>query len=243
MRVIPVLDLKRGLAVHAIGGDRTHYAPARSVLHDGADPVGLARAYRDSLGLRDLYLADLDAIAGGPPALPLSREIAELGLSLWIDAGLRDGSGVADLIGSGASMVVAGSETLRGPEGLAEALALASADRLVFSLDLRDGSPILASGAVWGTVDPGEIARIALGMGVRRILLLDLARVGSGMGVGTAGLVETRSDLELYAGGGVAGLEDLQVLRRAGFAGVLVGSALQDGRIGAEEIQGIGREA
>ena len=70
MRIIPVLDLQGGQAVHAIAGDRAHYRPIQSVLHEGPDPIGLARAYRDSLGLRDLYLADLDAIAGAPLPSP-----------------------------------------------------------------------------------------------------------------------------------------------------------------------------
>src|SRR5947209_7775724 len=63
MRIIPVLDLKAGLAVHAVAGDRAYYQPIRSILHQGSDPIGLARAYRDKLGLSDLYVADLDAIA------------------------------------------------------------------------------------------------------------------------------------------------------------------------------------
>ena len=33
MRIFPVLDLKGGQAVHALGGDRDHYRPVRSVLH------------------------------------------------------------------------------------------------------------------------------------------------------------------------------------------------------------------
>ena len=49
-RVIPVLDVKDGLAVHAVGGQRSHYRPVRSLLHPSADPLDLARAYRDILG-------------------------------------------------------------------------------------------------------------------------------------------------------------------------------------------------
>ena len=67
-RLIPVLDLKAGRPVHAIGGNRAHYEPLRSILHPaGADPVELARACRDRLGLRELYVADLDAILGAAP--------------------------------------------------------------------------------------------------------------------------------------------------------------------------------
>src|SRR5262249_58597615 len=56
-RVIPVLDVKDRIAVHAIGGIRSHYRPLLSKLHPSSDPIAIARAYRDVLGLHDLYLA------------------------------------------------------------------------------------------------------------------------------------------------------------------------------------------
>src|SRR5437016_8035284 len=119
MRVIPVLDLKAGQAVRAVGGDRAHYRPVHSVLHDAPDPIGLARAYRDRLGLADLYLADLDAIAGSPPASALFRALADLGLHLWVDAGVRGPSCLPPLIDAGVGTVVAGLETVHDPESLA----------------------------------------------------------------------------------------------------------------------------
>ena len=138
-------------------------------------------------------------------------------------------------------MLVAGLETLRGPDALAGILEIAGADRVVFSLDLRGGEPIAAPEADWGTVDPLAIAGRAVAIGVRKILLLDLARVGRGGGVGTgamaASLLGDHPSLELFAGGGVAGPADLLALEAAGMAGVLVGSALRDGRIGREGLR------
>ena len=47
MRIVPVLDLKGGVAVHAVRGERQSYAPVRSVLSPSADPVALARAFQE----------------------------------------------------------------------------------------------------------------------------------------------------------------------------------------------------
>ena len=66
-RVIPVIDLKGGMAVHAVGGRRDQYRPLRSVWQASASPIALAAALRDDLGIDRLYLADLDAIEGRPP--------------------------------------------------------------------------------------------------------------------------------------------------------------------------------
>ena len=51
-RVIPVLDIKNGQAVHAVAGIRSHYRPLQSILHPSCEPLELARAYRDLLDLR-----------------------------------------------------------------------------------------------------------------------------------------------------------------------------------------------
>jgi phosphoribosylformimino-5-aminoimidazole carboxamide ribotide isomerase len=237
-RLIPVLDVMAGRAVHAVGGDRGHYRPLRSVLHEGADPVGLARSYRDALGLRELYLADLDAIAGAPAAVALYREVVALGLGLWIDAGVRDASSLPPLVDSGAETIIVGLETVRGPSALAEVVAAIGPARTAFSLDLRAGRPVVAEGPGWRTDDPRAIAEAALALGVRRLVILDLSRVGTGRGTGTLplfeGLAAAHPDVEIAVGGGVAGREDITALAEAGASCVLVGSALHDGRIGRE---------
>ena len=71
IRLVPVLDLKAGLAVHAVGGDRAHYRLVRSVLHE-AGSVRLGRPIAIALW-RTLYRADLDAIAGAGAMSPLMR--------------------------------------------------------------------------------------------------------------------------------------------------------------------------
>ena len=75
MRVIPVLDIKDGLVVRGIGGRRDEYRPIASKLTASCQPVDVARAFRDLLGLEEIYLADLDAIAGARPAWDIYREI------------------------------------------------------------------------------------------------------------------------------------------------------------------------
>src|SRR5574337_623762 len=64
MQVIPVIDIMRGIAVHARRGERMTYRPIRSVLLQEADPVALLGAYRDILESKMVYIADLDAIMG-----------------------------------------------------------------------------------------------------------------------------------------------------------------------------------
>ena len=243
-RVIPVLDVKAGRAVHAIGGNRSHYQPVRSLLHPSSDPEQLARAYRDVLGFREVYVADLDAISGEPPARSLYRNLAELDLHLWIDAGIRSADDLSPLLELEQSTIVVGLETVRGPEALRKILDQAGAERIVLSLDLFERVPRLPAGAGWSSADPALIARQILELGVRRLLLLDLSRVGTGRGTGTSDLLEflRRIDagVEISVGGGIAGIDEVLALRDQGAAAVLIGSALHDGRIGPQQISSLG---
>ena len=62
MKIVPVLDLKGGIVVHARGGQRAKYAPLRSPLVEGCEPVPVARALCGVCRTSDLYVADLDAL-------------------------------------------------------------------------------------------------------------------------------------------------------------------------------------
>ncbi len=235
MLIIPVLDIQKGLAVHARGGNRDHYAPLRSILHEGADPVELARAMRDTQHARNIYVADLDAIAGREPNWGTFAAILGLGMFPLVDVGLRHAGDLDDRLLVLGSSVVAGLETVQGPSALAEIVARAGPGRVVFSLDLRDGRPMVPTAESWGTQDPLDLARMAWDSGVAGLILLDLARVGAGRGVGTQSILKAllreRPEAKILVGGGISGPEEVLALARAGASGVLVGSAIHDGRI------------
>jgi phosphoribosylformimino-5-aminoimidazole carboxamide ribotide isomerase len=234
MRIVPVIDLRAGVVVRGVGGRRHEYRPVVSRLTPSSRPADVACAFRDHFGLTELYLADLDAIAGAPPALATYEALLGLGFRLWVDAGLRGPETAGPLAAAGVQGLVAGLETLAGPEALA-ALCRAFGDRVVFSLDLKGGRP-LGDLSVWTGAEPFALAAEAVGLGARRLLVLDLARVGEGGGTGTEDLCRRLSRaypaVELAAGGGVRGVTDLRRLRDCGVAAALLASALHDGTLG-----------
>jgi phosphoribosylformimino-5-aminoimidazole carboxamide ribotide isomerase len=238
MRVFPVIDLMHGQVVHGIAGRRRGYQPIRSSLSAATNPLAIAEAFRDHFGLNFLYLADLDAISGAAPALATYIALQKAGFHLLVDAGLRTPTDAQPLLDAGVAGVVAGLETLAGPHMLTALVASVGPERLVFSLDLKERRPLGA--AAWPARDAIAIANHAIGLGVRRLLVLDLARVGRGGGTGTEDicrqLKKAWPDVEVLAGGGVSGSEDLRRLRLCGVDGVLVASALHDGRLRREDL-------
>ena len=241
--MIPVLDLRGGRAVWARGGRREAYPPVRSRLLDGAaegDPLALARAYRDILDCDEWYVADLDALAGAAVQHALVNALVGLGGRLLVDAAVSSPERARELVADGAARVVVALETLASFDALA-AVARAIGPRVVFSLDLRDGAP-LAQASLART--PLEIARAAVTAGARAIIMLDLARIGSGRGVDLVLLEALRHafpHVELLAGGGIGTPRDLDRLAAAGLDGALIASALHDGRIKREDVAAVRR--
>lgn len=242
MRVIPVIDLKAGVAVHARGGERSRYAPVRSVLTEHAEnPVMLARAYESVLGTRELYVADLDAIGGGRRE-DISAALLAPGRDVWLDAGVRDAVTAGDVLANGAARVIVGLETLASRAALKSIATAIPAERMVLSMDLRNGIP-LAGGDLPREL-PG-LCVLAEEIGVRCLILLDLARVGSGQGLDLDMLHQVRDRLpgvELVAGGGVGGMADLHALAAVGCDAALVATALHDGRVRGEDVRAMALE-
>jgi phosphoribosylformimino-5-aminoimidazole carboxamide ribotide isomerase len=238
MRIVPVMDVKNGEVVRATGGDRAKYEPIESELCPTGEPFPFAYALRERFDCTEIYVADLDAIAGQSPNLELIRGISELEILPWVDAGVRD-AGDALRIRQCHAAVVVGSETVAGADAWQRILRATDPRRLAFSLDLRGGKAVAPH---WNESDPENLIEqvMALGREVAaeapaRLFVIDMERVGAERGVGTELLLERcvsrYPECEVYAGGGVRGPGDLMKLEPLGIAGVLVSTALHHGTI------------
>jgi HisA/HisF family protein len=239
MRLIGVIDLLRARAVHARAGVREEYAPVTAVGGVEIAPgsaLALAREYIHRFGLTELYVADLDAILGGTPQETSVAALAALGAALWLDAGVSsvDEARIASRLG--AARVIVGLETLRSYGALREICT--EVRDVAFSLDLRDGQPIGMNAAM--TVEPpAQIAARAADAGASAVIVLDLARVGTGRLL-DLGLIErvrrAVPDVILVSGGGVGEFQDVDRLAEAGCDGVLMATALHQGRLGPDDV-------
>lgn len=234
MRLIPVIDIQAGRAVHAKRGQRDGYAPVDSVLVDGADPLELAEAYVEKLGAGEIYVADLDAITQGGRDIELWRSLVNVAGRLLLDVGIA-AADQAELVAAAVDdmrcQLIVGSESLQSSDELNK---IARSAPILFSLDLRDGLPI-AAWEPWRVMSPLEIVSEVHAAGVRELIVLDLARVGAGEGTGTETLCQAiRRDLPemtILVGGGVRSVGELDRLRAAACDGALLGSALHSGAI------------
>jgi phosphoribosylformimino-5-aminoimidazole carboxamide ribotide isomerase len=245
VRVIGVIDVLGGRAVHARAGRREAYAPVRHVAGSSIEPgdaLALARMYVTHFGLGELYVADLDAImseraAEGRPS-PAVEALAALGTPIWLDAGVSSIDRARHALALGAARVIVGLETLRSFQDVEEICAAVGGHRVAFSLDLRNGEPMIRSDAI-PLNPPAALAARAVSAGVGAVIVIDLARVGTNAGIDLdliTRLREAAPDVLLVAGGGVRGKDDLDRLAGAGCDRALVATALHDGRLGPSDV-------
>ncbi len=224
----------RGQVVRGVRGERHAYRPIVSRLADGSAPRAIARGLRSvapaPAGQEPvLYVADLDAIQGGPPQAAVLLDLLEAqpDLCLWLDAGFAEPQSVRllrDSLGGAASRVrpVYGSESLASAAALDE---VAGDPRAILSLDSRLERPLDPSGcwdrpAAWP----------------RTVIVMTLDRVGAGSGPDLAAFEQLRArapDRTWIGAGGVRNAQDLQAASASGAAGWLVASALHDGTLNA----------
>jgi HisA/HisF family protein len=228
VRIVPVIDLKGGIVVHARRGRRDEYAPLRSPLVDGCDPVAVARALCAICRTSTLYVADLDALGGAAvDEATLAAVAAES--EPWVDAGATTSERAAALQRAGVARNVIGTESLEpGAPVMPSAMP-----PVVLSVDLRDGR-LISRDPELANRQPAAAAPLAQALQVGELLVIDLARVGSGSGPpldAVAQLAQALPGVAIYAGGGVRDDADLRALESAGAAGALVATALHEGRI------------
>jgi phosphoribosylformimino-5-aminoimidazole carboxamide ribotide isomerase len=230
LQVIPVIDLLHGQVVHARKGDRASYRPLESPVSPTSDAVDVVRGLLSLYPFPTLYVADLDAIQGHGDNVQTLRRIRDAfpALQIWVDNGAAASAAIEALIDADLGAPIIGSESQRDSALIARHR---NSNRVVLSLDFRGDAfqgpqEILAEPALWPS----------------RIIVMTLARVGSGAGPDIERLAAIRSiagGREIYAAGGVRDARDLSALKAGGASGALIATALHEQRIGAADLEAI----
>jgi phosphoribosylformimino-5-aminoimidazole carboxamide ribotide isomerase len=228
MDIIPVLDLRGGIVVRAHMGQRDQYRPIDTPLSRTSDPIDVTRGLYSVYPFKTFYIADLDAIMGtGSNETVMQRLKAEFpDAAFWVDSGIANLSSARRWLDAGHGHLVVGSESQKDT---ALVQHLSEHDRIVLSLDFRgeafQGPPaLLHDTASWP----------------QRLIVMTLARVGSGAGPDFARLQAIRdvaAGRKIYAAGGIRDRADLAALKCACIAGALVATSLHDGRLRGNDLE------
>ena len=235
MDVIPAIDIRGGRCVRLAQGDY-----ARETVFS-EDPLAMAQRWV-GLGARRIHVVDLDGARGGRQAnAAIVRGIARaVSVPVQTGGGIRTLEAIRATLAAGLDRVVIGTAAVKDPALLRDAVALAG-DRLIVSVDARDGMVSLEGWTETTGLDALEfVARLA-DAGVRRIVYTDIARDGveGGPNVEAYARLLGRTDVRVIAAGGVGSLDDVRALVSVGVEGVIIGRALYTGDVALREAMAV----
>jgi phosphoribosylformimino-5-aminoimidazole carboxamide ribotide isomerase len=238
-RIIPVIDILNSQAVHAIKGEREKYKPLKSVLINDSNPTRIALKLKNKYLFNEFYIADLDAILQRKPNVAILSKILDIpGVEIMIDPGIKIAKNAEKYFKLKLKSLILGLETLRDLEVISECLKLFDINKIVVSVDMYN-EVIQTNIKELRDKDVLEIICKIEDLGVVKIILLDLFKVGQKMG-GISKLylkIREKFNGEILVGGGIKDLQDIKEYKSNDFSGVLIGTALHDGSIKIEELR------
>lgn len=230
MIIYPAIDLIDGKAVRLEKGDyakKTEYS---------SEPAEVAKAFADA-GARYIHIVDLDgAKAKRPVNLEAIKAIAKaVRVPLQVGGGIRNLESAESLL-EYAERIIIGTVAITEPETLQEMLEKFGPDRIVVSIDYKDGKP-----AINGWLEEVELTTEALqtrlkGLGIRVGIVTDTALDGLMGGPNTSMMKQwKKAGFEVICAGGVSSKENIKELNAAGIDGAIIGKALYEGNISLRE--------
>lgn len=229
IRCILALDLKGGIVVRGVRGEREKYRPISetSTLVDTPVPEDVISAIRP----KETYIADLDRITGSGNNLDIIESLSKLTRTMSdTGASCAEDAIEARMI---SHAVILGTET--APMSL---IRECQGKRTIVSLDMKDGKMLFRDRAF--NVSPLEALEAMNEFELGGVILLDLSRVGSGEGI-DPGQVESAVSVsrhDIIVGGGVRGVEDLELIERHGASGAIIASAVHSGKVPVSMLRG-----
>ncbi|MCK9396895.1 MAG: HisA/HisF-related TIM barrel protein [Methylobacter sp.] len=225
MKIIPVIDLKDGIVVHARQGNREHYQPINTALCQSSDIFQVIEAFLGVYAFDTFYIADLDAITGQSDHNSLITDVLTRfqQIIFWIDSGYQVYD--AGFTYPQNCLPVLGSESY-SDETISEIKAYKN--NFILSLDYSNSDALGAKSlfsdhAFWP----------------KNIIIMTLERVGSNHGPDLNKLTEfcrRYPDKNFIAAGGIRNKQDCVLLSEAGVHRALVASALHSGMLKSEDI-------
>jgi phosphoribosylformimino-5-aminoimidazole carboxamide ribotide isomerase len=240
MNVIPAIDLLEGRCVRLYQGDYER----SQVFND--NPVDVAKQWVEQ-GARRLHLVDLDGAKVGQPVNTKVIEaiVQAVSVPVQVGGGLRDRSGVKQLLDTGVEQVILGTVAVEQPI-IVQQLCGEFPGKIIVGIDARNGKV-----ATRGWLETSEVAATDLAgqmsqLGAAAIIYTDIHRDGTLSGPNLDALRELANGISIpvIASGGVSSVTDLLsllALEPLGVNGVIVGRALYTGDVSLKEaLQAIG---
>lgn len=234
MILYPAIDLKDGKCVRLYQGDMSKATVFNNT------PADQAELFKDA-GFKWLHVVDLNgAFAGEPVNEKAVRAILKrVDLPVQLGGGIRDVSTIARWLEAGVTRVILGTAALKDPRLVMDACKQFPG-QVVIGIDARDGRVAVEGWSEVSDQKAIDVARWFEDAGAAAIIYTDIARDGTLDGPNvdeTAAFAEAIST-PVIASGGIGSIFDIKRYKdreKVGIEGIVIGRALYDGSLKAEE--------
>jgi len=226
MLIIPALDIMRGECVRLVRGD-----PTKLKVYFN-NPLEAARVLEDQ-GAELIHLIDLDAALGLGQNMEVIRKILEnLHVKAQIGGGIRTLEKAETLLKLGASRVIFGTATIQNPTLIEEAVNHFGSTRVAVAIDEKGGRATFHGWKDRSKINYLDLARSFEEMEVGSIIFTTTSVDGTLKGPQIEKIVKLVKIVKVpvIASGGIGSLKDLIMLADIGLEGVVVGTALYEGK-------------
>lgn len=227
MELFPAIDLRQGQVVRLTQGDYQNMV----VYSD--DPTQIAQQFEQQ-GAKHLHVVDLDgAKEGSTKNFDVIKHIADhCSLTLQVGGGIRDQATIERYLAVGIGRVILGSIAAQSLDFVRDMIATYG-KQIAVGVDARNGFV-----SVHGWLTDTKIEALSFceqldQAGVSTIIYTDISCDGTmqGCNQGVYQTLQKRVTCDIIASGGIASLQELELLLQIGLYGAILGKSLYTGTI------------
>ena len=229
MLVIPAVDIMDGKCVRLVKGD-----PAKSKVYFD-DALEAAKLLESEVEI--IHLVDLDAALGSGQNLAVIKKILNLNVKVQVGGGIRTLEKAEILLRSGAFRIIFGTVAVQNPALIAEAISRYGSKRVAVAIDEKNGKATFHGWKDRSEINYLDLVRVFEQMKVGVIVFTTIDVDGTLKGPEVEKiekLVET-TKIPIIASGGISSLNNLTTLGKVGVEGVIIGTALYEGKFTLEQ--------
>lgn len=252
MRIIPAIDIIDGKCVRLTKGDFN----TKKIYNE--DPLEVAKQF-EGRGVQYLHLVDLDGAKEGTVKNHKILEKIAGGTTLTVDfgGGIKSEDDIKKAFEHGASQITGGSIAIKNNDLFLNWLKRYGPQKIVLGADVID-EHIAVSG--WQETTERHVVpfiKYYQNEGIEYVICTDVNKDGMLKGpsvdlyekilshtnrletvVSMSGVEDKKTPgIKLVASGGISGIGDLEILRKTGCEGVIIGKAIYEGLLPLEELE------
>jgi phosphoribosylformimino-5-aminoimidazole carboxamide ribotide isomerase len=233
IELIPAIDIIEGQCVRLTKGDY-----AQKTVY--GQPLEMAKDF-ERIGYKRLHVVDLDGAKSKHivNAAILSGITQETRLAVDFGGGIKSDDDIEKAFACGAQMVTIGSIAVTEPELFMSWLKKYGPERLILGADVRHGKISINGWKEESALDLLPFLSQYVRAGIKNVLCTEISKDGTLTGPAITlyqHIMEAYPDLHLIASGGVASIDDIKALDKAGIPAVVFGKAIYEGKINLEEL-------